>query len=293
MTDTLSPAPVTDRLVVREIRGLAAAEASASLFDAVWAGDGDGAQSTGPQQVSVNIIRALEHGGGYASAAWVGGHMVGALLGFVGFHHRQFVMHSHILGVLPPGRSRGVGFALKQHQRQWSLDRGIGRIVWTFDPLVSRNAYFNLVKLGAVGGRYEINFYGSMADDINAGDETDRMVAVWDLDSPRAVRAATRGTQPPALAEAAPSDAHRWLEVGSAGEPVVHDTDGNARLCCQVPEDIVALRRKDGPLAREWRFALRATLGTAVREEGFTATGMSRSGWYVLERPDGLAASRP
>jgi predicted GNAT superfamily acetyltransferase len=81
------------------------------------------------------------------------------------------------------------------------------------------------------------------------------------------------------------------LEVGSAGEPVVHDTDGNARLCCQVPEDIVALRRKDGPLARQWRFALRATLGTAVREEGFTATGMSRSGWYVLERPGARRAT--
>lgn len=284
MTDTLTPAATTERLVVEEIKGLAAAEAGSALFDAVWAGRRTGSGPAAVQHVPVNIIRALEHGGGYASGAWAGRHMVGALLGFVGFHDGQCVMHSHILGVLPDGRSRGVGYELKQHQRRWCLERGIQRVVWTFDPLVSRNAYFNLAKLGAVGGGYEVNFYGSMADDFNAGDETDRLCAVWDLDSPRAVRAAGLGRLDREPVSRSGLEVPARLEVGPSGEPVIYDTNGAPRLRCQVPGDIVALRGSDAALAREWRFALRTTLGAAVGD-GYVATGMSRTGWYVLERP--------
>ena len=53
---------------------------------------------------------------------------------------------------------------------------------WTFDPLVARNAYFNLHKLGAVADRFERNFYGEMTDTLNRGERTDRVVVRWDLD---------------------------------------------------------------------------------------------------------------
>ena len=75
-----------------------------------------------------------------------------------------------------------VGLALKQHQRRWALGRGIMTIEWTFDPLVRRNAYFNLVKLGARVVGYEPAFYGAMHDAFNDGDDTDRAVVRWNLE---------------------------------------------------------------------------------------------------------------
>ena len=86
--------------------------------------------------------------------------------------------------MLSANSRRNVGYALKLHQRAWALQRGIATITWTFDPLVRRNAYFNLAKLGVRATRYLPNFYGAMQDPINAGDDTDRLLVDWDLASP-------------------------------------------------------------------------------------------------------------
>ncbi len=56
---------------------------------------------------------------------------------------------------------------MKLHQRAWAIARGIPVIEWTFDPLVARNAYFNIRKLGAMPVEYLPNFYGIMGDGIN------------------------------------------------------------------------------------------------------------------------------
>src|SRR5581483_10885895 len=86
-----------------------------------------------------------------------------------------------ITGVVGAHQGAHLGYELKQHQRTWALDRGLTAIEWTFDPLVRRNAYFNLVKLGAEIIRYEPDFYGPMRDATNAGDESDRVVTRWKL----------------------------------------------------------------------------------------------------------------
>ena len=62
-------------------------------------------------------------------------------------------------------------------------------IAWTYDPLIRRNAYFNLAKLGARPVEYLPNFYGAMDDAINGGTETDRMLVRWELRSDLAVAA--------------------------------------------------------------------------------------------------------
>ena len=43
------------------------------------------------------------------------------------------------------------------------------------------------------------------------------------------------------------------LSVGPTGKPVLGKASGARVLICQVPEDIVELRRKDPALARAWR----------------------------------------
>ena len=95
-------------------------------------------------------------------------------------------MHSHITGVLPGLQSHGLGRVLKQHQREWAFARDVGHITWTFDPLVARNAHFNLRVLGARVTEYLVNHYGPMDDGVNRGDETDRVMVSWALAAPPA-----------------------------------------------------------------------------------------------------------
>ena len=232
--------------------------------------------------VTGELLRAMLYAGGYVAGARRDGALVGASAGFLGTHGRELHLHSHISGVLPAAQGTQVGLALKQHQRAWALDRGITVVEWTFDPLIRRNAYFNLVKLGAVIVAYEPEFYGTMRDAINANDETDRAVVRWSLASERAVRAARgeRGVDAPAGSAV--------LRAGDDGEPqldaaVLHDRP--AAMRAYIPDDIVAVRRRDAGRALHWRRAVRDTVGVAIRS-GYVATSMSRDGWYTLVRED-------
>ena len=101
-------------------------------------------------------------------------------------------LHSHMLAVRESYRNRGLGMRLKLEQRREALGRGIRHMEWTFDPLEIKNAFLNIHKLGAVVRRYEVNFYGVSSSRLQGGLPTDRLVAEWDLDSPR-VRATLEG----------------------------------------------------------------------------------------------------
>jgi predicted GNAT superfamily acetyltransferase len=104
----------------------------------------------------------------------------------------QPYLHSHMLAVRECYRNRGIGARLKWAQRTEALGRGIRRMEWTFDPLEIKNAYLNICKLGAIARRYEVDFYGVSSSRLQGGLPTDRLVAEWQLDSPR-VRAAMDG----------------------------------------------------------------------------------------------------
>ena len=212
-------------------------------------------------------MRALVHAGGYVSAAYREGQPIAAALAFVGRHREggtwHHHLHSHMAAVLDPHRDQHIGTALKMHQRVWSLDRDIDTIVWTFDPLVRRNARLNLLKLGVDVDGFEVDFYGSMDDGINSGDPTDRLFAWWRLTSPR-VRAAAGGR----------------LEPLDPTELVINGRDV---LEIELPDDIVALRSVDPQAAAQWRIAVREAL-IAAFADGFRIIGISGTGGYVLER---------
>ena len=245
------------------------------LFDQVWA------VTNSPSLLPDNLARALSHAGSCFAAAFAGRDMVGAVLGFVGFRGGAH-LHSHVLGVLPTAERAGVGFALKQHQRAWALNHGLDLVSWTFDPLVRRNAYFNLSKLGAELSEYHIDFYGQMNDGLNAGDESDRAVVRWQLNSSRAVAAGQQRLEEPDIPSLI-SDGGTIVLDENSEEPIFSDVRGDV-LLCRIPKDIVALRQTNPDLALEWRKALRDSLGAAI-SDGYLATGITRSGWYVLERP--------
>lgn len=237
------------RVEIEEVGDMPRLRELTDVFSSIW-GFAD--------PLDASTLRALSHSGNYVAAADVGGRMIGGLVGWLGGHPpHDLHLHSHILGVLPTDEARGVGFALKQHQRSWCMARGVMAIEWTFDPLVRRNAHFNLTKLGAGAVEYLVDFYGAMEDGINKGDESDRLLIRWDLDSETARAAA-------------------------AGRPIEPKTDDRTKKV-KLPDDIVAIRRTDPALARRWRHEVRAALAGAMAS-GYRVTGFTRDFEYVLAR---------
>jgi predicted GNAT superfamily acetyltransferase len=200
--------------------------------------------------------------------AFEGDRLVGASWGFLCWDGAELVLHSHITGVLEAYRGTGLGHDLKTAQRAWCLQRGIRRVTWTFDPLVVRNAAFNLRKLGARGVRFLPNFYGAMEDRFNRGEPTDRIEVDWDL-----------ARQP------RPLEAPRsWLLADRDGIPFPGEV-GREPVGVAVPGDFARLRETDPTLASAWRNAIRAALESAFGG-GLTATGFHGTwgGAYLFTR---------
>src|ERR1022692_2902070 len=125
--------------------------------------------------------------GGQALAAFVRGKMAGFILAYPGIRDGKPYLDSHMAAVLPEFSDLGIGRKLKPVQREDALARGISLVEWTFDPLQTKNAYFNICRLGAVARRYLTDVYGSTSSPLHAGLPTDRLVAEWRLESERVV----------------------------------------------------------------------------------------------------------
>jgi predicted GNAT superfamily acetyltransferase len=135
--------------------------------------------------------------GGQVLGAFDGPVMVGFTMALVGFHDNAPYLHSHMTAVLAEYRNRKIGRALKLFQREEALSRDIRRIEWTFDPLETRNAHFNLNRLGAIVRTYIPNFYGITSSPLHRNLPTDRLLAEWHLDSPLVVSAINNLTPDP------------------------------------------------------------------------------------------------
>ncbi|MFD0890662.1 hypothetical protein ACFQ08_39470, partial [Streptosporangium algeriense] len=170
---------------IRLLDSVGELEAVRRLYERIW--------RTGENNppVTADLLRAMAKAGSYVSGAFDGDEMVGACFGFFSPPARE-ALHSHIAGVSARVQGRNVGFALKLHQRAWAMPRGVNEVCWTYDPLIRRNAYFNITKLAADPAEYLPNFYGPMDDDINRSDDTDRILIRWRLGSP-GVEAACAG----------------------------------------------------------------------------------------------------
>lgn len=114
-----------------------------------------------------------------------GSSMIGFAMSMPGVLDGKAYLHSHMLAVQPEYRNSGIGRKLKLAQREDALSRGITKMEWTFDPLEIKNAYLNIVRLGAIVHSYTPNFYGVFSSRLQAGLPTDRLHAEWFMDSPR------------------------------------------------------------------------------------------------------------
>jgi predicted GNAT superfamily acetyltransferase len=275
-------------VVVRELGSLDELDAMITLFDEIWEPD------TGNSSLPLDLARALSKAGNYASGAYDSGtgQLLGACMGFFG-PPAHAELHSHIAGVLPAGLGRSVGFALKVHQRAWCLRRDVRMIAWTYDPLIRRNAYFNLVKLGALPVEYLRNFYGALDDVINAGTETDRLLVHWDLLSELAANASAGRAVPGSFTNERERGAVVVLAADPNGKPAreapatgrAHSLGDARTFLVGVPADIEALRVADPALGAEWRTALRDAL-EPLMADGARVAGFDQAGWYILSLDD-------
>jgi predicted GNAT superfamily acetyltransferase len=124
--------------------------------------------------------------GGQVLGAFDVDRMIGFLLAIPGVKPGgDSYLHSHMMGVLPEYRDRGIGRMLKLRQREDAITRGIKLVEWTFDPLELKNAFFNVERLGAIVRRYVLNQYGTTSSHLHGGLPTDRCVAEWHVSSTR------------------------------------------------------------------------------------------------------------
>ncbi len=169
-------------ITVRSCESLDEFHACVALQREIW-----GEEDLEVEPATLFVVAART--GGQVLGAYDGNTLVGFTLALAAVRNGAPFLHSHMTGLRANYRDRGVGRMLKLFQRDEALSRDIRLIEWTFDPLQSRNAHFNLNRLGAICRRYLPNLYGVTTSPLHRGLATDRLVAEWYLDSPRVVAA--------------------------------------------------------------------------------------------------------
>ncbi len=239
----------------------------------VWPGD--------PREiVPLHLLLTAVHNGGvligaYPNEAPEREDLAGMVFGFVGLYETSAgakIKHcSHMLGVHPDHRDQGIGFTLKRAQWQMVRRQGIELITWTYDPLLSRNAYLNIARLGAISSTYIVEAYGEMRDGLNVGLPSDRLQVDWWLNSKRVTRRLSKRARRKLdlahflAAGVAIVNPSRIAESGlaSPGEIIRNKpftAQEQAMLLVEIPADFQSLKATDAELALEWRLHSRALL---------------------------------
>lgn len=258
--DAVTPGSVS----VRPLQSIDELQRAERLLSEVWG------TRAGDSPMPLDIMCALAYTGGYVVGAFERDLMIGVTAGFRTINGS---LHSHVAGVLAPFRGLGVGRRMKQHQLDWAAAQSIASISWTFDPLIRRNAYFNLNRLGAVVEQFIPDFYGPLTDGINQGEATDRLFVTWKVAASPADPGA-RGLDATAFAP--------LLDVEDGETPVLRETTAPL-VRIATPGDAEAMRQRDRILSTRWRTLMRTALERAAAED-FRIVGFDPTGCYLLRR---------
>lgn len=247
------------------------------LQRAVWAG-------SETEVVPLHLLVTVAHNGGLVIGAFDGPRYAASLeeqrlVGFVyGFPGLYFTADgprakhcSHQLGVHPDFQNQGIGFALKRAQWQMVRKQGLDLITWTYDPLLSRNAYLNISQLAGVCNTYQRELYGELQDDLNAGVLTDRFrVDMW-VNSKRVNRRLSKRARLPLdlahflsaetqIVNPTQVDQNGWPRPAASGilEQINENPKEDAIILVEIPADFMRLRKAEPELGLEWRLHTRA-----------------------------------
>jgi len=244
--------------------------------------------------VPAHLLITVVHNGGVVLGAFVDEKLVGFVFGFPGLEFTPDGPRpkhcSHMAGVLPEHRDSGIGFALKRAQWQMVRHQSLDHVTWTYDPLLSRNAYLNIAQLGAVCSTYRRTAYGDMRDEMNAGLPSDRFQVDWWISTKRVERRLGKHARPTLnLSHLTRVGVRPFYTVGSGAGNFIRPPDHVPALeaqlvAAEVPSDFVTLKAADLTLARDWRFFSREFFETAFAK-GYIVTD------FVFDRGENVPRS--
>ena len=283
MTDERARAPVAHAFTIRPLTTPAELHGCVQLQRDVWGPD---FSDVVPPPI---LTVATRLGGILAGAFDAGGDLLGFVFGLTGVVDGRVLHWSDMLAVRAHARDRGIGDALKRHQRDTLLARGVALVQWTFDPLESRNAHVNFARLGVIAREYARDFYAGSDSPLHGEIGTDRLVVDWAIATDRVARRLAGKASPPRLDDVMSLpriNAHDLV----AGQPRSAEPDlalDAPRLLLAIPAAIQALKRADAARARDRRAVTRAAFEAYVRR-GYEVVEYVRGGdvgFYLLERP--------
>lgn len=222
--------------------------------------------------VPMHMLITAVHNGGLVLGAFEEEQIIGFLFGFPGLEKipdGPRPKHcSHMMGIHPEHRDSGVGFALKRAQWQMIRHQSLDHATWTYDPLLSRNAYLNIAKLGAVCSTYRRSEYGEMRDGINAGLPSDRFQVDWWVNTRRVNQRLGDDSRPTLnlehIARSGLRPFYALQQTDGLLRPPEHVPPFEDRiLFAEIPSNFTDLKSKDFTLARDWRFFTRELFETA------------------------------
>jgi predicted GNAT superfamily acetyltransferase len=240
--------------------------------------------------VPLNELVVLQKHGGHVFSAFEGDTMIAFCFGCPGYKDGKVYHYSRMLGVMPGNQDSGIGYTMKLKQREYVLKQGLDLVVWTFDPLQSRNAYLNIEKLGCVIREYSENLYPESGSKFNKGLESDRFTPEWWIAS-RRVKDRLAGKRSKHDLERYATAVETKVNEGGWREPVAVRTKlREKRVGIEIPEDIDALKKKDLQLAQLWRFRSREAFQSYLKR-GYVVMGFAskselgqRRSFYLLEK---------
>jgi chorismate synthase len=240
--------------------------------------------------VPLHMMMSISHYGGHIFGAYDGDKLVGILIGFLGADvkpddnldaRQRLLIMSKRMVVLPEYRGRKIGESLKLAQRDYALRHNIPLVSWTFDPMLSRNAYLNIHKLRGVVQKYIPDFFGKEV--ANPALQADRVSLSWWV-------AHSRLTQDvlPDMSSAPilnPTKLQNGLRVLNGSENNLQESA--YRL--EIPSEFVPYERLDTQLAQDWRLHIRHHFQRLL-SSGYLASDFVRideRSFYVFARDDG------
>jgi predicted GNAT superfamily acetyltransferase len=241
-----------------------------------------------PDLTPSSILLVAEKTGGIAAGAFDHeGAMVGFAFAMAGYREGERILWSDLLAVGPGWRGRGIGTRLKLFQREEALRLGVGRIFWTFDPLVARNARLNIARLGARIDSYIPDMYVEGDGDLHRGLGMDRCITVWDLNSPAVANLASGRSMTPV--DWPPETPVVNTELNDSGEviPIEGELPDVPRILIEIPEDIHAVRDASPARARSWRESTKRAFMHYLNKNYHVSAFASEDGgrsYYVIAR---------
>ncbi len=281
-------APMPTEVVITPVRDFSGYRACERLQQEVW----------GFQPISVvpdHLLHMIVQAGGLLLGAFdgigPGREMLGFSLSILGLWEGQKLRHHSLMTAVKPGyQDQGIGEKLKFAQREHVLNQGVSLITWTFDPLESRNAHFNLNKLGGIVRTYIPNYFGEdMRDERNRGLPGDRFLCEWYLESPR-VAARLREAKMPELCLSEVEVINRTQRLAGGQRAPAGGRLGLSApyLFFEIPSDLQVLKRENLEAARAWRGECRKFL-VPYLDGGYLVTALVRQGdrsFLLLEQSE-------